>query len=287
MAGYDHAVVAELVGCDAHAEVGARTTASLLVQTLRVSPGEATLRVRAAKELGPRADFTGGSMDPQFPIAAAAQADGVISAAHARIITTTVRDLPAAVRAEHGAALERFLVDQACDHAPDFLTRTAKHATAVLDPDGTLASAEDHRRRRGLSLSPNADGSSDIRGHLTPECAAIVRAVLDPLAKPAPASKTCPAGDTGCCDTRCCDTPAADTPAADTPTADTPAADTPLPALRPLPATRRGTPLPTRCRTRGATPTGCTTRCRTRVSGCCAPTPCPTPGASPRPWSSP
>ena len=137
-------------------------------------------------------------MEPLFPAVARAQADGVISPVHARIVTSTVRDLPVAVRAEHGEALEEFLVDQARDHAPDVLARTARHARAVLDPDGTLASDEDHQRRRGLTLSPRPDGSSDLRGRLTPECAAVVHAVLDPLAKPASAAAANCDTTTGC-----------------------------------------------------------------------------------------
>jgi hypothetical protein len=221
--GLDHTLIAALVASDAYAEVGVRNTAALLVQALRVSPGDASSRVRAAKELGPRTDVTGGPMEPEFAHVAAAQAEGVISAVHARVVTATVRDLPAAVRAEHGESLERFLVDQARAHAPDFVARTARHATAVLDPDGTLASEQDHHRRRGLSLSANPDGSSDIRGHLTPECAAIVHAVLDPLAKPASATKNCAPGAPGCCDTSdtTSDTAASDTGAGSTATGST------------------------------------------------------------------
>ena len=189
MACFDQALIAALVDCDAYAEVGARNTGSLLVQALRISPTEAGARVRAAKDLGPRTDFTGGPMEPSFEHVAAAQADGSISSTHARVITATVASLPIASRAEHGEPLERFLVEQACAHAPDFLARTAKHAVTVLDPDGTLASAEDHHRRRSFTLTPRPDGSSDVRGYLTPQCTAVVLAVLDPLASPAPASK--------------------------------------------------------------------------------------------------
>ena len=128
LAGFDHVLVAALAASQVHEQVGARSTAALLVQALRVSPGEATGRVRAAKELGPRTDVTGGPMEPLFPVVARAQADGVISPVHARIVTSTVRDLPVTVRAEHGEALEEFLVDQARDHAPDVLARTARHA---------------------------------------------------------------------------------------------------------------------------------------------------------------
>ena len=68
----------------------------------------------------------------------------------------------------------------------------------MLDPDGTLASDEDHHRRRGLTLSPRPDGSSDLRGRLTPECAAVLQAVLDPLAKPASAAAANCDTTTGC-----------------------------------------------------------------------------------------
>ena len=88
--------------------------------------------------------------------------------------------------------MERFLVDQAREHSPDFVAKTAKHAVAVLDPDGTLPSEKDQQRLRGLSFSLHPDGSSDIRGYLTPACTATVLAVLDPLAKPAAADQDTP-----------------------------------------------------------------------------------------------
>ena len=178
-----------------YADLGARNTATVLVQTLRLSPGEAASRVRAAKELGPRVDFTGGAMPPLYPGVAAAQAAGDISVAHARAITSTVDKVPAAANAEHGDGLERFLVDLAQQQSPDQVARAGVHALAVLDPDGTLATDEDHQRLRGLTISPNPDGSADLRGHLTPECTAVALAVLDPLAKPKPATPATTAAD--------------------------------------------------------------------------------------------
>jgi hypothetical protein len=171
------------------AEVGARNTATVLVQALRVSPGEAAARVRAARDLGPRVDFTGGAMAALYPGVAAAQADGEVSVAHARVIVSTVDTVPAAARAEHGDAVETFLVELARQQSPDRVARAGVHALAVLDPDGTLASDADHHRLRGLTIHPNPDGSADLRGHLTPECTAVALAVLDPLAKPKPATR--------------------------------------------------------------------------------------------------
>ena len=87
---FDHVLVAALASSGVCAEVGARNTAAVLVQALRVSPGEAAGRVRAAKQLGPRVDVTAGPMPPRYPEVAAAQADGEISVAHARAVTTTL-----------------------------------------------------------------------------------------------------------------------------------------------------------------------------------------------------
>ena len=125
MTTFDHALVTALADSDACYDVGARNTASLLVQALRVSPTEAAARVRAAKELGPRTDFTGGPCCRSSPTSPPPKGDGSISAAHARVITHTVRDLPSQVRAEHGVPVEQFLVDQATAHAPDYLAKTA------------------------------------------------------------------------------------------------------------------------------------------------------------------
>ncbi len=110
---FEHVLVAALACSGVHADVGARNTATVLVQALRLSPSEAAGRVRAAKELGPRVGFTGGPMPALYPAVAAAQADGAISVAHARVITSTVHKIPAAARAQHGAGLETFLVQLA------------------------------------------------------------------------------------------------------------------------------------------------------------------------------
>ena len=193
---FDHVLVAALASSGVYAEVGARNTATVLVQALRLSPSEAAGRVRAAKELGPQVDFTGGPMPPLYPLVAAAQAEGEISVAHARAVTTTVHKIPTAVRAEHGDAVEAFLVELAQQQSADRVAKAGTHALAVLDPDGTLASEEDQQRLRGLTIRANPDGSADLRGRLTPACAAVALAVLDPLAAPKPSTPTTAHGAT-------------------------------------------------------------------------------------------
>jgi hypothetical protein len=66
------------------------------------------------------------------------------------------------------------------------LGKLGRHLHAVLDPDGTLATDEDQQRRRAATLTPNRDGSGELRAHLTPETLARVHAALLPLAAPRP-----------------------------------------------------------------------------------------------------
>jgi Domain of unknown function (DUF222) len=53
-----------------------------------------------------------------------------------------------------------------------------RYRTAPPDPD------QDPRLDRGLSLDTTIDGAGVLRGGLTPECAAMVQAVLDALSAP-------------------------------------------------------------------------------------------------------
>jgi hypothetical protein len=182
-----HAVVAELDDRGIAAEFALRDTASLLVDLVRLSRGEAKGRVRSAANLGPRREFNGTPLPPLFAGVAAAQAAGSISPTHARLITSTIDRLPAAAEHEHGADLETFLVAQAQLLDPNRLGQLARRVVDTLDPDGTLANDRDHERRRSLSLRLNRDGSADLTARLTPSCAAVWQSVLDPLAAPVPA----------------------------------------------------------------------------------------------------
>jgi Domain of unknown function (DUF222) len=97
---------------------------------------------------------------------AAAQAAGEISPEQARIIATTIEELPATVRIEHAESVEVTLVEAAGRFDPTVLGRLGRHLHAVLDPDGTLASEQDQQRRRAATLTANRDGSGDLRARI-------------------------------------------------------------------------------------------------------------------------
>ena len=157
----DHALVSELEARSVADTVGARNTPAVLRDVLRLAPSEANARVQAARRLGPRETVTGAVLDPVFPQVAAAQAAGDVSAEQARVITTTIEELPATVRAGHGGSVEQTLVEAAGRFDPVTLGRLGRHLQAVLDPDGTLASEQDQQRRRAATLTTHRDGSGN------------------------------------------------------------------------------------------------------------------------------
>src|SRR6201999_2262747 len=74
----DHALTAEVVDRRLAAQVCEPSAAVLLRNVLRIGPGEASARVRAAADLGPRRSLLGEVLAPLFGRVAAAQAAGII-----------------------------------------------------------------------------------------------------------------------------------------------------------------------------------------------------------------
>ena len=188
LAAIDHRLIGDLEQRGTAAERACATTAALLGQLLRLTPGEAAARVKAAQLAGPRQALTGEALAPVFPVVAAAQADGAISPAHARVITHIVFKLPAAVRAEHGAQVEQLLVTHAAQFDPAVLAGLGRHVRAVLDPDGTLDEEHDRARKRDFTMRIRPDGSSTVKGELDAACTEALATVLDTLSRPNPAT---------------------------------------------------------------------------------------------------
>jgi hypothetical protein len=184
LAAVDHALINEIDARGLAHERACRNTAALVTQLVRVSPSEATARVRAAADLGPRRGLTGQVLPPVFAQVATAQAVGTISSTHARVVTATIDALPAAVQAEHEEWVQQFLVEQAGELDPALLKQVARRITDTLDPDGTLTEERDRQRRRELTVRQHSDGSAHVVGELTAICAEALLSVLDSVAKP-------------------------------------------------------------------------------------------------------
>ena len=170
-----------------------RTTAGLLSRLLRISVGEAKARVQAAADLGPRRGLTGEehwtrSIRSWQP----AQAEGVVSERHAKVIVDTVEALPDGVRKDHEEQVEADLVGYARQFDPTTLARTARRIVALLDPDGLLQDVEYRHRRRSVELHRRPDGSGYGSFELDAECAEVLAVVLTALSAPHPAADGAP-----------------------------------------------------------------------------------------------
>ncbi len=186
LAAVDHAVVSEAAARHLDHTCGAASMTALVRQVLRVPPGEARARVRAAEAAGPRRALSGEALAPIYPQVAAAQGAGEISERHAALIIDTIEHLPDGVRVAHEETVEQVLVEQARQFDPATLATIARRISDTLDPDGTLKDYAYRRRHRYLDLHPRPDGSAHLEGDLDAECAEKLRTVLDTLAAPRP-----------------------------------------------------------------------------------------------------
>ena len=185
----DHRVVAELDERNLAGELACANTATLLHDLLQLHPREAKARVTAARELTERHALSGDILPPVCPAVAAAQRAGTISPAHAKVIGELMHWLAAEHDRAFGAELEQCLVEHAAQLDPLQLARAVTRLKARLDPDGPESRDRENQRRRGVTISPNPDGSSELRGHLTAATTAIWQAIFDSLAAPRPSTE--------------------------------------------------------------------------------------------------
>jgi hypothetical protein len=145
---------------------GQRTTRAWLVHSLRVTRGQAGA-YKAVQALA----------EEHAPLLV-----GLRERAVTRSVALQLAKWTQPIPAEFRAQAEEILI--AAARAGAGLRELAaicaeiRYRTAPPDPD------HDPRLDRGVSLDTTIDGAGVIRGDLTPECAAMVRAVLDALAAP-------------------------------------------------------------------------------------------------------
>ncbi|QRY50167.1 HNH endonuclease signature motif containing protein [Mycolicibacterium septicum] len=174
----DHGLLAEMQSRTTAAEIGAKNWADVLAIRLRISNKEAKRRIAEAANLGPRTTVTGQSMAPVLPATAAAQAAGDINTDHVAIIRKFFDKPPVPLDAATHAQIDADLARIAAGNSPEILKQCADRIGFLLNQDGDAPSDEQPERHGEIIIGPqNADGTSEIRGRLTPEA----RATLEPI----------------------------------------------------------------------------------------------------------
>ena len=157
----------------------------VLMSVLRLSPGEASRRVRAAAAVGERTSMLGQPLPPLRPHLAAAQQNGRVSPEQVSIIERALASVdrrgfdPAAI--EEG---ERLLVEFADTCAVKDLRILADQIVDRIDPDGTQPKDKLNHDRRHVEFHQRGDGSWAGTLRLTGALGAKLQALLGPLAKP-------------------------------------------------------------------------------------------------------
>lgn len=186
LAAVEHRFVAEAESRGLPGEFGARDVPALIRGLLRVAPGDARARVRAADAAVSRTAVSGALQPAPFAEVAAAQVSGAISPRHAAVVVRAIESLPEALQATHGARVEQDLVGYAHEFDPHELGRLATRTVTLLDQDGALRDVAYRERHRDLTIRQRPDGSAAITCEATAELAERLLAVLDPLAAPRP-----------------------------------------------------------------------------------------------------
>ena len=169
--------------CLAH-DLGAKSTAVLLRQVLRIGARDAAERVRLAAAVTPRRTLTGEPVEAAHPQTAQALAEGAISTRHAITVVATADRISDFVADTAGPLFETQLIDCAREHDPDTLARFAHDLYTAVDQDGAFRDIETAHRRREVSLHRRPDGSGTIAGELTCEAAEYLETLFDTLGKP-------------------------------------------------------------------------------------------------------
>ncbi|HVX44354.1 MAG TPA: DUF222 domain-containing protein [Mycobacteriales bacterium] len=178
------AVAQSLEDSRAATQVGAPSLTALLQYRLRLSPGEAGARVRAARALCESRSITGEPIPASLPVVAAASGAGEIGSSHVDVIDRTMRDLPDEIGPGVRDSVENDLVGYARQFDPKTVRRLGREIVLRLNPKDP--DPEKNRTRRGLIFQDDLPGLVAIHGRCTADAAAIIQAALDPLAKPKP-----------------------------------------------------------------------------------------------------
>ncbi|MCA4751763.1 HNH endonuclease signature motif containing protein [Mycolicibacterium fortuitum] len=172
----DHRIQSALMARATPHEIGGKSWTDVLATRMRISRKEASRRVAAAENLGPRYSLTGEVLAPALPACADALRSGSINTEHITIIRATVEKAENYLSTAELAQIESDLVAAATRDTPEALKAAADKLLYLLNQDGDSPDVAAHLR--GLRIGKqDADGLVHVQGWLDPEAAAYLTTV--------------------------------------------------------------------------------------------------------------
>jgi hypothetical protein len=181
----DHRIIAEAERRNLPQALAQGNLVRTLMSTLRLSPGEASRRVRAAAAVGERTSMLGQPLPPVRAQLSAAQRTGEVSPEQVAIIERALskvdhRGFDPADLDEGEDLLTRF----AATFGPKQLRILAEQVVDRIDPDGKLPKDQLNTDRRHFHRRQTRDGAWTGEFRLTGSLGSKLQALLGPLAKP-------------------------------------------------------------------------------------------------------
>lgn len=177
--------LARLIAETEPARLGEASWKKVLTTALRVSGADAAQRLKRAKTLGPRRGLTGQPLAPLWESTAAAQARGVLDAAHIAVIAKFHKKLPSWVDVGTRAEADAQLAELGSGLSPEELRACADRLRSMIDQDGPEPCEQGPAHRRGVRFGPQQpDGYSSFSGWVSARCRAVMEAVFAKEAAP-------------------------------------------------------------------------------------------------------
>ncbi|WP_454789924.1 DUF222 domain-containing protein [Mycolicibacterium lutetiense] len=179
----DHRIQSALMARISPQEIGGKSWTDVLATRMRISRKEASRRVAAAADLGPRYGLIGEVLEPVLPACAEALRSGSINTEHITIIRDTVVAAEKYVNTAELAQIESDLVAAATRDTPETLKAAADKLLYLLNQDGDGPDVAAHLR--GLRIGKqDADGLVHVEGWLDSEAASYLTTVTGVWGQP-------------------------------------------------------------------------------------------------------
>lgn len=166
-------------------EMGAKSWNEVLRVRWRLSTAEAGRRLGETADLGPRRSLTGQPLAPVLAAVTAAQAAGLITAEHVRVLRDAISRLPSCADLHTRQSFEVELVGVAVGVGPKELRDTAETMLFLLDQDGPEPDDTERKRKRGVTVGAQGrDAMTPVTANLDPEAKAVWEVLFAKFAAP-------------------------------------------------------------------------------------------------------